>query len=356
MGIKTRLGGNSEVKYAQGYLIPPKQEVSGENWQADSINDKTAIQKYIKAMREEKKRLKIELFDLPANEDAIRLQKEAIELAKECDEVIFIGGLNHEFDIEGEDRPYMKLPYHQDELIEKLLDINPNTTIVMISGSPVEMNWANKTKALVWSYYSGMETGNAIADILFGNINPSGKLAETMPISYKDTPTGRNGQFGVDEQVTYDEGVMVGYRYFDKFDIKPNFCFGHGLSYTSYEYNDLNVDVCEKTDEISVKIEFMLKNIGDLAGAEVVQVYVGDIEASVDRPLKELKAYKKVMLQPGESKKTEIVLDKKAFGFYHINQESFYVEPGVFNIYVNSSSEDCRLKQEIMIQTAYRYQ
>ena len=143
---------------------------------------------------------------------------------------------------------------------------------------------------------------------------------------------------------------------FDKFDIKPNFCFGHGLSYTSYEYNDLNVDVCEKADEISVKIEFMLKNIGDLAGAEVVQVYVGDIEASVARPLKELKAYKKVMLQPGESKKVEIVLDKKAFGFYDINQESFYVEPGIFNIYVNSSSEDCRLNQEIMIQTAYRYQ
>lgn len=355
MGIKTHLGGNTEVKYAPGYRIPPKPEENSENWQADSVVDQEAVQKHLKELREEKKRRKKELFDLPGDEEAVRLQKEALKLAEECDEVLFIGGLNHDFDIEGEDRPYMRLPYHQDELIEKLLEIRPDMTIVMIAGSPVEMQWVTKARALLWSYYAGMETGTAVADVLFGIRNPSGKLAETMPVCYEDTATGRNGQFGKEDQVSYEEGVMVGYRHFEKYQIKPNFCFGHGLSYTTFKYADLRADVCEKKEEVIVAVKFTLENVGNLAGAEVVQIYVGDEEASAERPVKELKAYQKIYLQPKEKRQVEILLDQKAFGFYKIQEDAFCVEPGKFFVYVNSSSDDCRLWQEVQINGMYSY-
>lgn len=354
MGIKMQLGGNTQVTFAKGYYIPPKQEQSGENWQANSIYDKETIQKQIKAMREEKKRLKKELFHMPACEEAIRLQEEALKLAGESDEVIFVGGLNHDFDIEGEDRPYMRLPYLQDELIEKLLEINPKTILVMMSGAPVEMHWVDKAKAVIWAYYSGMETGTALAEIIFGEKNPSAKLAETIPVCYEDTPTGKNGQFGIDEKVTYDEGIMIGYRHFDQCKINTKFCFGYGLSYSEYEYKNLDILVREEK-YLSVEVAFEVINSSQVDGAEIVQLYVGDEIASVIRPVKELKAFRKIPIKAGESQKISINLDKKAFAFYDVNQKRFRVEPGVFTIFVGTSSQNILLHKKISIIKEYGY-
>lgn len=354
MGIKMQLGGNTQVTFAEGYYIPPKQEQSGENWQANSVYDKETIQKQIKAMREEKKRLKKELFHMPACEEAICLQEEALKLASESDEVIFVGGLNHDFDIEGEDRPYMRLPYHQDELIEKLLEINPNTVLVMMSGAPVEMHWVDKAKAVIWAYYSGMETGTALAEIIFGEKNPSAKLAETIPVCYEDTPTGKNGQFGIDEKVTYDEGIMIGYRHFDRYKINTKFCFGYGLSYSEYKYKNLDILVREEKD-LSVEVAFEVMNSSQVDGAEIVQLYVGDVIASVIRPVKELKAFRKIPIKAGESQKIRINLDKKAFAFYDVNQKNFRVEPGVFTIFVGTSSQNILLQKKISIIKEYGY-
>ncbi|MBD9158002.1 MAG: glycosyl hydrolase, partial [Lachnospiraceae bacterium] len=145
-----------------------------------------------------------------------KLLKEACELAKTADEVIFIGGLNHDYDVEGRDRHDMVLPYGQDELINALLDINPDTVVVMVAGSPVQMPWLQRVKALVWCYYSGMETGDALADILLGKVNPSGKLPETFPVNIEDTVTYKNGQSGKEDVITCEEGIFTGYRYYEK--------------------------------------------------------------------------------------------------------------------------------------------
>ena len=344
MGLKTKLGGNVEVAYAKGYYIPEKEAESDENWQAASLEDQKSeeYQAAMKAKEEKEKKL--------AEEAKIKnkeLMEEAVALAASCDEVIFIGGLNHDWDVEGFDRPDMKLPYGQEELIAALLEVNPNTVLTFVAGSPIEMkNFADKAKAIVWCYYAGMEGGNALAEVLLGKVNPSGKLAETFPKSYADCVTAKNGEFAKEGRVEYKEGIYVGYRYFEKENVKPQFCFGHGLSYTEFVYKDLKVAVNGKNAEVTLTVQ----NTGKMAGAEVVQVYVTDKEASVDRPLKELKGFAKVALQPGEEKKVTIGLSERDFAFYDVEKKDFVAETGEFESLVGASAEDIRLKETIEIK------
>ena len=334
MGIKMLLGGNAEVSYAKGYT--------------HDLNERESV------------------------------KEEAIELAKNSDIVIFVGGLKHtkedfslfqnalhsskeenmviNIDSEGNDKTDMKLPYKQDEIINSLLEVNPNTVVVITAGSPVDMSsWVNNCKALVNVSYNGMEGGRALAEVLFGDVNPSGKLTVTIPKKLEDSPSHSIGEFPGGEKVRYDEGIFVGYRYFVTNNIEPQFEFGHGLSYTEFKYEDIRVNVIEERDEINTEVSFNLTNIGDRKGAEIAQLYVKDVESSLKRPTLELKGFEKVSLLPGESKRVTITLDKKAFAFYSEDEKSWIVEPGKFNILVGSSCIKINLEECINIKSKYKF-
>jgi len=278
-----------------------------------------------------------------------QLIQEAVETAKKCDVAIIFGGLNHDFDTEGIDRSDMKLPYTQNELIKAVHQANQNTVVVLIAGSPVEVyEWVDQIPSVVMGWYAGMEGGNALANILFGEVNPSGKLPFTFPARLEDSPAHALGEYpGKNYEVTYNEKIFVGYRYFDTRNIKPQFCFGHGLSYTQFEYSDIVTENETNVQKQPLQILFRLKNTGNRAGMEVVQLYVGDVDASVDRPLKELKAFKKVFLKAGEEKEITFSLDHTAFSFYDIETASWKIESGSFKIYIGGSSQDIRLSSEI---------
>lgn len=332
MGLKMALGGNADVSYARGYYIPGKKSVNEVNWQEASLERQVMGQGNPDSPEQIALRKEIE-------ENRKKLLDEACALAKEADTVIFVGGLNHDYDVEGRDRTDMKLPYGQDELIEELLKINPDTVVVMVAGSPVEMPWSDKVRGLIWCYYAGMETGTALADILFGKVNPSGKLPESFPAVYEDTVTFKNGQFGREDVVEYQEGVFVGYRYYEKEGVKPAFPFGYGLSYTDFALENRRL---RSVSADGVTFEVDVRNAGAVAGAEVVQCYVRDCECSVERPVKELKAYSKVFLQPGESKTVSFTLPRSAFAYYDVQYGDFNIEYGDFEIYVGTSSDKCQ--------------
>lgn len=343
MGLKTKLGGNTEVVYAKGYYIPEKQNTKVENWQATSLEKQNA-EELKAAMKEKEEKEKKLAEEIRAKEK--EFLEEAVKLAASCEEVIFVGGLNHDWDVEGSDKPDMKLPYGQEELILALLEANPNTVITFVAGTPVEMNrFSKKAKAIVWSYYAGMESGNALAEVLLGKVNPSGKLAETFPKCYGDCVTAKNGEFAKEGRVEYKEGIYIGYRYFEKENIEPEFCFGHGLSYTAFDYEDMSVEVNGKT----AKAEVTVKNTGSVAGAETVQIYVTDKAAATDRPEKELKGFAKVYLQPGESKQVTVLLSERDFSFYDIEKKMFVAASGEFEILAGASSKDIRLQRTIQL-------
>ena len=352
MGLKTYLGGNTEVKYVKGYYVPEKPKTFDQNWQATSLDDleNTNVGLAVRDeehqeenwKREDEERLaKLEKEKVEIHEKNQKLFAEALEAVKDADAVIYVGGLNHDIDSEGFDRSDMKLPYEQDILIEELLRVRSDMIVTFVGGSPVEMPWRNHAKAILWSYYAGMETGNAFAKILFGDVNPSGKLAETFPKRYEDTATGRNGQFGVRGHIKLEEGLYYGYRHHDKERIAPAFCFGHGLSYTTFEYSGLTMKA-EKGKH--VKLSFTVKNTGKREGAEVVQVYVAPIAAKVDRPVKELKAFDKVELAPGKSKKVTLTLRQEDFAYFDEHLHDFIADAGDYEILVGASCDDIRLK------------
>lgn len=335
MGLKTKLGGNVEVIYAKGYYVPEK-DISEINWQETSLESKN----------EDKEKQKE--IEIKAKEENKKLFDEAVMLAKDADNIIIFGGLNHDFDIEGTDRKDMSLPYEQDKLINAILDINPNAIIVMFAGSPVDMtSFESRAKAIVWNWYSGIEGGNALAEVLLGITNPSGKLPETFPKKMQDCVAIKSGEFGKKDVVEFKEGIFVGYRYYDKNNIEPLFPFGYGLSYTTFEYSNLNVNITENNE---IELTFSIKNAGQVDGAEIAQVYVTDVEASVERPIKELKGFKKVFLNKGEQKEISIKLSNDDFKFYDIKTRSFKFESGEFIIKVGSSSKDIRLEKLIYLK------
>ena len=265
--------------------------------------------------------------------------------AKEADAVIYFAGLNHGLDREAEDRPDMKLPGAQDHAITQLAQVNPNTVVFMIAGSAVEMPWVDQVGSIVWGWYGGMFAGNAYADILFGDVVPSGKLPITLPKSLADNPHVVLDDYNA-EDCFYKEGVFMGYRWFDKKQIEPLFPFGHGLSYTSFQYSDLKLSKPTMEQDENLTISFAVKNSGERDGAEVVQLYVQDVESSVERPAKELKGFTKVFLEAGKSTNVELKISKKELSFWDVKSEQWLAEPGVFKVHLGSSSDDLRLQGE----------
>lgn len=266
----------------------------------------------------------------------------AVDLAARADAAIIIAGLTHEWESEGFDRESMSLPGRQDELIARVAAANPNTIVVLNAGSPVAMPWANDVAAILQSWYGGQEAGNALADVLFGDVNPSGKLPTTFPQRLADNPAYINYP-GENGRVHYGEGIFVGYRYYDKKEIAPLFPFGHGLSYTTFTYSNLRLNGAEfgPGDEIVVSLE--VTNGGDRAGQEVVQLYVHDAAARLVRPLQELKAFAKVALEPGETKTVTLTLNEQSLAYYDPAVGGWVAEPGDFEVRVGSSSRDIRL-------------
>ena len=240
----------------------------------------------------------------------------------------------------------MKLPGRQDELIQAIVKVNPNTIVVLNCGSPVEMPWIAQVPAAVLAYYPGQEGGNAVASILLGNVNPSGKLSVSYPKRYEDNPTYVNYPGG--RQVYYGERIFVGYRYYDMKGIEPLFPFGHGLSYTTFEYSNLQVPQAARIGE-TVEAAVQVRNTGQRAGREVVQLYVRDAQSSLERPPKELKGFVKVSLAPGESTVVRLTLDRRAFAFYDPDRKDWVVEPGAFEILAGASSRDIRAQTSITL-------
>ncbi len=318
-GLKNKIGDELNISFARGF----------KRWSEWSWDDGLNYQ-----------------FD-PA--EAKKLRREAVDVARKSDVAIIFAGLSHHFDTEGHDRKDMKLPYDQDRLIEAVSRVNSRTIVVLVSGSPVEMPWVNKVPAILQAWYAGMEGGNAMADILFGDVNPSGKLCCTFPEKLNDSPPHAMGNYpGKNKEVDYAEGVFVGYRYFDSKNVEPLFPFGHGLSYTTFSYSDLELEPVNTDDEI-VKVMVNVKNTGDRAGAEVVQLYVSDAKASVPRPAKELKAFEKIKLQAGEAHTVSFILSRDAFSFYDEESETWKTESGLFKILIGSSSRDIRQKTDFML-------
>ena len=265
-----------------------------------------------------------------------------IEAIKTADAVLFFGGLTHQYDLEGTDRRDMALHEGQNELIARIAGLNPRTVIVLVSGSPVEMPWVDEVPAIVQMWYAGMEGGNAIADVLIGNTNPSGKLPMTFPKALEDSPAHALGDYAA-EVCRYEEGIFVGYRWFDARSIEPLFPFGHGLSYTEFELSGLSVE----TTDAGVRASLTVTNTGNRAGSEVVQVYVGQPDCSVERPPRELKEFAKVPLEPGTSRRVQFDLPRAAFAFWSDAKNDWVVEPGEFLIEVGVSSRRIILKRTI---------
>lgn len=250
---------------------------------------------------------------------------------------------NNAYDAEGVDKPNMTMPFGQDELIKAVLNANPKTIVVLMGGGAVDMSsWIDQAPAVIQGWYPGMEGGNALTKIIYGQVNPSGKLPVTFPKKLEDSPAHKLGQFpGVDGVVNYNEDIFVGYRYYDTYKIQPQFAFGHGLSFTTFVFSDMDVQVVG--DGMVVKVK--LKNSGKVAGAEVLQLYVKQHQSKIRRPEKELKAFKKVFLQPGEAQVIELKLDAEAFKYYDEEQKNWLIAPGSFTIMAGSSSADIRAEK-----------
>ncbi|MDD2797355.1 MAG: glycoside hydrolase family 3 C-terminal domain-containing protein [Bacteroidales bacterium] len=268
--------------------------------------------------------------------------QQAANLAKECDAVVIFAGLSNFFEGGNNDRKEILLPGEQNRLIAEVTKANHNTVVVLVNGSAVAMPWVNDVNAIVEAYYPGQEGGNAIANILTGVVNPSGKLPETFAKKLSDTPSFK--YYNKDSaEVTYTEGIYVGYRHYDKNNIEPLFPFGHGLSYTNFTYSDLKI----KKKRSNIIVTFNITNTGNVDGAEVAQLYIKDVKASEDRPEKELKNFEKVFLKKGETKTLSMEITKQQLAFFSKVKHKWVNEAGQVGFLVGSSSRDIRLKTEI---------
>lgn len=279
------------------------------------------------------------------------LIEEACAAAREADVALIFAGLPEIYESEGFDRDHMRMPESHNALILKVAEANPNTVVVLSNGAAVEMPWAGKVRAILEGFLGGQASGSAAVDVLFGKINPSGKLAETFAHRLEDHPSTRYFPAGP-KTVEYRESLFVGYRYFDTAKKPVLFPFGFGLSYTTFEYSDLQLSSPVINDEEELKVSIRVKNTGPVAGSEVVQLYVRDVEATVFRPSKELKGFEKVALQPGEEKEVKFSLDKRAFAFYHTGIRDWHVESGSFEILVGASSQDIRARGEVWVESS----
>ena len=323
-GIVERFGDVAEVVYERGYV----GDVTGE------YNGVTTGQ------------------NLKESRTAEELIADAVAAAEDADYVIFVGGLNksNHQDCENTDRAGLGLPYGQDAVIEALAAATDRLIVVNISGNAVAMPWAGEVPSILQGWYIGSEAGHAIADVLSGDVNPSGKLPFTFPAKLEDVPAHSLGEYtGVSQQDTvdirYNDGIYVGYRWTDlQKKTKPLFAFGHGLSYTEFEYGKPVLDCEEMNQDGTVTVSVEVSNVGEREGQEVVQLYVGDRKSSLPRPLKELKGFSKISLAPGESRVVDFTVDRDDLSFFDPEKHEWVAEPGVFDIYIGAASDDIRGK------------
>ena len=325
-GLKNRVGSQAEVVYARGYVGDPTGEYNGVKTGQDLKDDRS--------------------------ED--ELLAEALEAAKEADYVIFFGGLNksNHQDCEDSDRAALGLPYAQDRVISELAKVNKNLVVVNISGNAVAMPWVNEVPAIVQGWFLGSEAGSALASVLVGDVNPSGKLPFTFPVKLEDVGAHKLGEYPGNKEdldakrdtvnATYHEDIFVGYRWADKEKIKPLFPFGHGLSYTTFAYGKPSADKKTMTADDTISFTVNVKNTGTCEGQEVVQLYISDKKSSLPRPIKELKGFKKIRLAPGEEKAVTLTIDRKALSFFDDIRHEWVAEPGKFEAIIGSSSKDIR--------------
>ena len=273
----------------------------------------------------------------------------AVAAAQTAGAAVIFAGLPDHYESEGYDRKHMHLPPNQDALIKAVAAVCPRTIVVLANGSPIEMPWVDEVEAILEGYLPGQAGGGAIADLLFGHANPSGKLAETFPLRLEDNPSYLDFP-GFNDRVEYREGLYIGYRYYDKRRMDVLFPFGHGLSYTQFSYSDLVVSASEFCESDVLTVSVTVQNTGARAGREVVQLYLAYPEANVDRVPQELKGFEKVELMPGESKTVSIQLDRRSFAYYDVRASGWMVETGPVEIRVGSSSRDIRLKAVIQVQ------
>ena len=288
-------------------------------------------------------------YDAHSDQTDDALLNQAVKTAKDAEVAVIFAGLPDAFETEGADRDHMRLPDNQNELIAAVAAVNPNTVVVLHGGSPVELPWLDRVPAVLSMYLGGEQVGAAAVDLLFGKVNPSGHLAETWPIRLQDNPSYLNFP-GEDGVVTYAEGIFVGYRYYDKKELAVNFPFGHGLSYTGFAYSNLTVDREKLTDRETVTVSVDVTNTGTVAGKAAVQLYVRDVQSTVRRPLRELRDFAKVELQPGETKTVCFTLDKRAFAYYEPKVHDFLVESGEFTIEIGESCRDIRLSKSVQVE------
>ncbi|WP_279172128.1 glycoside hydrolase family 3 C-terminal domain-containing protein [Parabacteroides goldsteinii] len=325
-GIRKRVGDQAEVIYARGYVGDPSGEYNG-----------------VKSGQ-----------DLEDSRSPEELIAEAVAVAKEADYVIFIGGLNksaHQ-DCEDADRKELGLSYGQDKVITALAKANKNLIVVNISGNAIAMPWVKEVPAIVQAWYLGSEAGSAIASVLTGDVNPSGKLPFTFPASLQDVGAHKLGEYPgtprsdgspiVDQK--YNEGIFVGYRWVDKEKTKPLFSFGHGLSYTTFAYGKAVADKKVMGQDETLTITLPVTNTGCREGSEVIQLYISDLQSSLPRPVKELKGFSKVKLAPGETREVTFTIGKEALSFFDDTRHEWVAEPGKFEAWIGASSTDIRNK------------
>lgn len=287
-------------------------------------------------------------YDVKEKKDK-KLLPEAIEASKKAKTVVIFAGLPDSYESEGYDRKDMKMPQNQDVLISEIAKVNKNVVVVLHNGSPVEMPWVNDVKGILESYLAGESVGTAQIDLLFGKANPCGKLAETFPVKTSDNPTFLNFP-GNGHDVNYAEGIYIGYRYYDKKEMKVQFPFGHGLSYTTFEYSDLKLSSKNILDTDKLEVSVKVTNTGKVSGKEIVQLYVSELTGThEDRPVKELKAFTKVQLNPKESKVVTMTLDKRSFAFWNTEIGDWYAPTGEYLISAGASCTDIRLTAKVNV-------
>lgn len=295
---------------------------------------------------------RIGYVNYPDYEGNDALVAEAVETAKNSEMVLlFIGG-NRDVESEAYDRSTMELPFGQPELIEAVTKANPNTIIVMIAGTPFDLREIeNSTSTLVWSWFNGSEAGNAIADVLIGDVNPSGKLPFTIPVKLEDSPAHATNSFpGNETEVVYEEGILVGYRWYDTKEVGPMYAFGHGLSYTSFSYDSPTPDKSSYSKTDTIELSIPITNSGRQAGKETIQVYIQKSDSEVMRASKELKGFTKVDLEAGASTDAKVLIDVSDLAYFNESDMSWVVEPGEYIIHVGSSSRDIRSSIAITVK------
>ena len=323
--LRAKWGDKVDIRFAQGYeKLSTFVEGSNNGQSSGTFSSKT--------------------------QESDALLKEAVEVARTSDVALLVCGLNHDYDTESFDRLNMDIPYGQVELIQEVVKANPRTIVVMIAGSPLNMAAVDIcSPAIVWAWFNGMEGGNALVDVLSGKVNPSGKMPFTTPVSLDQSPAHALGNFpGRDLKVNYEEDILVGYRWFDTKGLPVVYPFGYGLSYTTFNYSNLNTDKKTYDQADTIQATFTLTNTGDREGAEVAQLYVSDPVCSVMRPVKELKGFKKVFLKPGESRRITLDIPVSSLAFYSEVQSQFVVEPGEFILQLGASASD--IKQKISVE------